>query len=191
MTHKESKAPSLIADDQDASTSSMNNITKRPRTREDFYRFCTYILEYEKYELQRHEEDTRTTTRTPPPLDSSGSSVNSESATSSGQEEDKPSEDDTDADADEENDNNEDSYDLVTCYCRKPFAGRPMIECSRCLTWVHLSCARIRRTHIPDVFYCALCKHKQLRSPRNDGNRPGASPPGSPAMKRVKRGASL
>ena len=26
----------------------------------------------------------------------------------------------------------------VTCYCGRPFAGRPMIECTRCLTWVHL-----------------------------------------------------
>lgn len=53
-----------------------------------------------------------------------------------------------------------DGYNTVTCYCGKPFAGRPMIECSHCLTWIHLSCARIRRTNIPDEFICAKCREK-------------------------------
>lgn len=39
----------------------------------------------------------------------------------------------------------DDSWDLITCYCRKPFAGRPMIECSLCGTWIHLSCAKIKK----------------------------------------------
>lgn len=82
----------------------------------------------------------RSTSNQSPPLDSSGSSINSES-TNSGQE-DKPSGDETD---------DGDSFDLVTCFCGKPFAGRPMIECSLCLTWIHLSCARIKKTHIPEV----------------------------------------
>ncbi|CAB1347835.1 unnamed protein product [Coregonus sp. 'balchen'] len=47
----------------------------------------------------------------------------------------------------EEGSNEDDSWDLITCFCLKPFAGRPMIECSECGTWVHLSCAKIRRTH--------------------------------------------
>ena len=54
----------------------------------------------------------------------------------------------------------DDGYNTVTCYCGKPFAGRPMIECSHCLTWIHLSCARIRRTNIPDEFICAKCREK-------------------------------
>lgn len=80
-----------------------------------------------------------------PPLDSSGSSVNSESnsESASSAHDDKPSENDTDVSSD--------SHDLVTCYCGKPFAGRPMIECSLCLTWIHLSCARIKKSNIPDV----------------------------------------
>ncbi|CAB1348894.1 unnamed protein product, partial [Coregonus sp. 'balchen'] len=45
----------------------------------------------------------------------------------------------------------DDSWDLITCFCLKPFAGRPMIECSECGTWVHLSCAKIRRTHAPSI----------------------------------------
>ncbi|XP_036393480.1 PHD finger protein 13-like [Megalops cyprinoides] len=63
----------------------------------------------------------------------------------------------------------EDSWDLITCFCMKPFAGRPMIECSECGTWVHLSCAKIRRTHVPDVFVCQPCrdaKHNIRRSSR-------------------------
>lgn len=58
----------------------------------------------------------------------------------------------------------DDSYDLVTCYCMKPFAGRPMIECSKCLTWIHLSCARIKKTNIPEVFICVKCKNRKLNS---------------------------
>ena len=46
----------------------------------------------------------------------------------------------------------------VTCYCGKPFAGRPMVECSKCLTWVHLKCAGLRRTNIPDTWHCKTCK---------------------------------
>lgn len=49
------------------------------------------------------------------------------------------------------------SYNLVTCYCGKPYAARPMIECSRCLTWLHLSCAKIKRKKIPDIFICVKC----------------------------------
>uniref|UniRef100_A0A8C5XQZ3 PHD finger protein 23 n=1 Tax=Microcebus murinus TaxID=30608 RepID=A0A8C5XQZ3_MICMU len=53
----------------------------------------------------------------------------------------------------------DDSWDLVTCYCRKPFAGRPMIECSLSTwTWIHLSCAKIKKTNVPDFFYCQKCK---------------------------------
>ncbi|XP_061204263.1 PHD finger protein 23 [Neopsephotus bourkii] len=52
----------------------------------------------------------------------------------------------------------DDSWDLITCYCQKPFAGRPMIECSQCGTWIHLSCARVRKNNVPDVFYCHKCR---------------------------------
>ncbi|GAB0201196.1 PHD finger protein 23 [Grus japonensis] len=41
----------------------------------------------------------------------------------------------------------DDSWDLITCYCQKPFAGRPMIECSQCGTWIHLSCAKRSPRH--------------------------------------------
>ena len=27
-----------------------------------------------------------------------------------------------------------------------------------CSTWIHIKCARLKRTHIPDVWYCAKCR---------------------------------
>lgn len=32
-----------------------------------------------------------------------------------------------------------------------------MIECSCCLTWLHLSCAKIKRKNIPEIFICVKC----------------------------------
>lgn len=32
-----------------------------------------------------------------------------------------------------------------------------MIECSSCLTWLHFSCAKIKRKNIPDIFICTKC----------------------------------
>ncbi|XP_012730213.2 PHD finger protein 23B [Fundulus heteroclitus] len=57
----------------------------------------------------------------------------------------------------------DDSWDLITCYCGKPFAGRPMIECNHCGVWVHLSCAKIKKSNVPDIFYCQKCR--DLRRP--------------------------
>jgi hypothetical protein len=51
-----------------------------------------------------------------------------------------------------------DSFNSVTCFCGKPFAGRPMIECSSCLTWLHMSCVKVKRKNIPEFYYCDSCK---------------------------------
>ncbi|KAH0626083.1 hypothetical protein JD844_000821 [Phrynosoma platyrhinos] len=59
----------------------------------------------------------------------------------------------------------DDSWDLITCYCQKPFAGRPMIECNQCGTWIHLSCAKIKKTNVPDIFYCQKCKDGSRKHP--------------------------
>lgn len=52
----------------------------------------------------------------------------------------------------------DDSWDLVTCFCMKPFAGRAMIECNQCNTWIHLSCAKIRKSHVPETYTCQSCR---------------------------------
>ncbi|XP_067879857.1 PHD finger protein 23B isoform X2 [Heterodontus francisci] len=62
----------------------------------------------------------------------------------------------------------DDSWGLVTCYCQKPFAGRPMIECNQCNTWIHLSCAKIRKSNVPDVFFCERCRDAR------DGKKPSS-----------------
>ncbi|KAL1110290.1 hypothetical protein AAG570_008367 [Ranatra chinensis] len=114
---------------------------KKPRTSEDFYLFCKFILEYENYGLTNKEGSPNLSAANPPeiiPL-----SVKS-----------PVTEDEFEA----EDSSDEDSYDIVTCFCKKPFAGRPMIECSKCLTWIHLSCAKVRKSHIPDVYICPSCK---------------------------------
>jgi hypothetical protein len=33
-----------------------------------------------------------------------------------------------------------------------------MIECSRCLTWLHLKCAKLTRQRIPETWFCQRCK---------------------------------
>jgi PHD-finger len=33
-----------------------------------------------------------------------------------------------------------------------------MIECSGCLTWLHMSCAKVKRKNIPEFYYCESCK---------------------------------
>jgi hypothetical protein len=45
------------------------------------------------------------------------------------------------------------------------FIGRPMIECSGCLTWLHMSCAKVKRKNIPEFYYCDTCKSKGMMSP--------------------------
>uniref|UniRef100_A0A3B5AV81 PHD finger protein 13 n=1 Tax=Stegastes partitus TaxID=144197 RepID=A0A3B5AV81_9TELE len=62
----------------------------------------------------------------------------------------------------------DDSWDLITCYCGKPFAGRPMIECNQCGIWVHLSCAKIKKSNVPDIFYCHKCRDQRRSGHKKD-----------------------
>ncbi|XP_029944196.1 PHD finger protein 23B [Salarias fasciatus] len=62
----------------------------------------------------------------------------------------------------------DDSWDLITCYCGKPFAGRPMIECNQCSIWVHLSCAKIKKSNVPDIFYCHKCRDLRRSGHKKD-----------------------
>ncbi|XP_026472297.1 PHD finger protein 23-like [Ctenocephalides felis] len=128
---------------------------KRPRTSDDFYTFCQIVLEHENYEMTRQEELRHSAIS---PIDSSGS-MTSESTHSSIPEDKNLSLDDDTGNESETID--VESYNTVTCYCGKPFAARPMIECSICLTWLHLSCAKVKKNNIPDIFSCQKCKSKQ------------------------------
>ncbi|XP_020502525.2 PHD finger protein 13 [Labrus bergylta] len=72
-------------------------------------------------------------------------------------------------------DSDDDSWDLVTCFCMKPFAGRAMIECNKCNTWIHLSCAKIRKSHVPETYVCQSCRetHGNADSRRSHRSRVG------------------
>ncbi|KAG7275562.1 hypothetical protein CRUP_014944 [Coryphaenoides rupestris] len=72
-------------------------------------------------------------------------------------------------------DSDDDSWDLVTCFCMKPFAGRAMIECNTCNTWIHLSCAKIRKSHVPETYMCQSCRdtHGTLDTRRSHRSRIG------------------
>jgi len=160
-----SLTPSRVKSEEEEAHHSLP--TKRQRTSEDFFTFCSLILEYENYESIK-QEDLRSKNSSPlgsmASVSDSGRSDSLDSAlnmssTSSSDERKGP-----------ELESDEDSHDLITCFCMKPFAGRPMIECSECLTWIHLSCAKIRRNHIPEEFICQHCretKHTARRSQRD------------------------
>ncbi|XP_078662452.1 uncharacterized protein LOC144906214 [Branchiostoma floridae x Branchiostoma belcheri] len=80
----------------------------------------------------------------------------------------------------------DDDWNLVTCFCQKPFAGRPMIECTECTIWIHLSCAKIRKSNVPEIFICQRCRearHQIRRSSRQkeENSSPSVSPSPSPS----------
>lgn len=71
-------------------------------------------------------------------------------------------------------DSDDDSWDLVTCFCMKPFAGRPMIECNECHTWIHLSCAKIRKSNVPEIYICQKCRDSKFDIRRSNRSRTGS-----------------
>ncbi|XP_042334692.1 PHD finger protein 13 isoform X2 [Sceloporus undulatus] len=84
---------------------------------------------------------------------------------------------DEDGSSDDEDimvDSDDDSWDLVTCFCLKPFAGRPMIECRECHTWIHLSCAKIRKSNVPEVYICQKCRDSKFDIRRSNRSRMGS-----------------
>ncbi|XP_049806621.1 PHD finger protein 23A-like isoform X4 [Schistocerca nitens] len=68
-------------------------------------------------------------------------------------------------------DSDKSSYGLITCFCRRPYAGRPMIECSKCLTWMHLSCVKIKKSNIPEEFFCTKCKKNKKNKNSGDSEQ--------------------
>ncbi|XP_014662209.1 PREDICTED: PHD finger protein 23-like [Priapulus caudatus] len=169
------KAPKAIKAEKQESeevNGQMSPMPKRRRTAEDFYTFCNYILEHEQYELKKQEE---LRLKNSSPLDSTGSNSGTESVLSEGPNSgttprsngltpDRKNASDLETGADYY----EDSWDVVTCFCMKPFGGRPMIECSECLIWIHLSCAKIRKSNIPDVYICQRCRESRASSRKSD-----------------------
>ncbi|KAK3103780.1 hypothetical protein FSP39_021844 [Pinctada imbricata] len=139
---------------------------RRRKTKEDFYAFCTMILEYTQYESTRRDEIRSQHNLSP--LNSSGStaeSYTSDTTLSAGSPSHNSSAadlNDSDEDSQVQNFSDDESHDLITCFCMKPYAGRPMIECSECETWIHLSCAKIRKNNIPDTYVCQLCKDSKF-----------------------------
>lgn len=71
-------------------------------------------------------------------------------------------------------DSDDDSWNLVTCFCTKPFAGRPMIECNECNTWIHLSCAKIRKSNVPEEYVCQQCRDSKFDIRRSNRSRLGS-----------------
>ncbi|XP_029434453.1 PHD finger protein 13 [Rhinatrema bivittatum] len=71
-------------------------------------------------------------------------------------------------------DSDDESWDLVTCFCMKPFAGRPMIECNQCNTWIHLSCAKIRKSNVPEEYICQKCRDTKFDIRRSNRSRLGS-----------------
>jgi len=143
------------------SSNSMDEpVPRRGRSSENFLMFCKMILDYENYEESSREDKLRRR-HTSSPLGSTGSGA--ESSMSSSQEESLGLESPTPRSNVIVSDEDSEDEDDVTCYCKKPYGGRPMIECSCCSTWVHLACAKVKRTAIPDMWYCALCKTKSTK----------------------------
>ncbi|XP_069096325.1 PHD finger protein 13 isoform X2 [Pleurodeles waltl] len=70
-------------------------------------------------------------------------------------------------------DSDDESWNLVTCFCMKPFAGRPMIECNECNTWIHLSCAKIRKSCVPEIYVCQKCRDTKFEIRRSNRSRFG------------------
>lgn len=147
---------------------------RRRRTTDDFLTFCKMILDYENYEQIRSQNMRLRHSSSP-----MGSTGSSNESWPSSKDEDmtevyshhnstnakhaKTSDSSEPDDVEEPNE----SWNEVTCYCGKPFAGRPMVECSKCETWLHLKCAGLRKNNIPDIWYCSKCKISQKKSDIN------------------------
>ena len=57
----------------------------------------------------------------------------------------------------------DDGWNDITCFCNKPYAGKPMIECTGCLTWVHIKCAKMKPDKIPDNWTRKSSVHRTER----------------------------
>ncbi|ODM94995.1 PHD finger protein 23 [Orchesella cincta] len=82
------------------------------------------------------------------------------------------------------------TYESVSCWCGKPFAGRPMIECDYCLVWYHMSCEQVRRSNIPIHFQCSRCKEEKRRRKKRPAPKDGSSRKGEKKKKKKDNAAA-
>lgn len=170
---------------------------KKRRTSEDFLTFCRMVLEYEK-SLQAAEEENRQR-HSSSPMGSTGSSAGSwTSGSASGamglrkyelsDEQLVPSsaprrpastsKDDGSVVTDGDGGETDDGWDQITCFCNKPYAGLPMVECTSCFTWLHQKCARLKRNRkIPDDWRCFRCEAKKPKSESSSSPKSASSSP--------------
>ncbi len=66
----------------------------------------------------------------------------------------------------------DEEWNLVTCFCRRPFAGRPMIECSECGTWIHMFCADIPKDQVPEIYICPSCQVSANKAKGSQAKKP-------------------
>lgn len=43
-----------------------------------------------------------------------------------------------------------------------------MIECSECETWIHFSCAKIRKNNVPEVYTCQLGRDSKFTARKSN-----------------------
>lgn len=139
--------------------------TKRKRTFADFFSFCNFVLAYEEKLAMGlcvgGPAAETASVRAPPPHSAGESSLSPSSSSSSSSSSGSSSEGEGQLDQQLEYTSDDESWNLVTCFCRRPFAGRPMVECASCQTWIHLFCAKLKRSEIPDVYICPKCSSKE------------------------------
>lgn len=192
---------------RDGGANQNSPLKRRRRTADDFLTFCQMILDYENYDQTRATELLRRR-HSSSPLGSTGSCNESLPPSKDELFDNESSLPDFAKSATrsyksvsmirqqqhlQDIEDPDDSWDQVTCFCGKPFAGRPMIECSSCLTWVHLKCAKLRRTHIPDTWHCKTCKDSSSSRPQQqqqDEQQQRVAPKVSGSRKRKSTNAS-
>lgn len=146
---------------------------KNRQALDDFKKFCNFILDYEANEEAKRGVGNSKDKPPNSPSSFSGSSTSS-AADSLNEDVKMPMKrkyvKHKNPENNEEYESDDESWSLVTCFCRKPFAGRPMIECSACNIWIHLSCAKVRRSNIPDLFICPKCRAEKPNQTRTIAN---------------------
>lgn len=132
-----------------------------------FCAFCSFILQYEDHPSTQQQEvlgvclkEEKTQNMMDiDEADECGLDNNPDSATINCTSRNQSSE--SDSSSCDQYSSDDESWNSITCFCGRPFAGRPMIECSVCLTWIHLYCAKIKKNKVPETFTCTACKKKK------------------------------